>query len=435
MLMGAHFEIDDNFIAEQNHKSRDWLAEDFEHLGKKLRRQKVEIEDLVAKATKFSVAVPSWGVGTGGTRFARFPGIGEPRDIYEKLEDCATIFKLVRSTPAVSLHIPWDKPDDPSHLREFAAARRLSFDAMNSNTFQDHPRQKHSYKFGSLTHPEKSVRDQAVAHNIECIEIGKLLGSKAHTVWIADGGNFPGQQHFRRALERYLESMREIYAALPDDWRVFMEHKFYEPAFYSTVINDWGTSYYCARELGPKAFCLVDLGHHAPNVNIEMIVARLIQFGKLAGFHFNDSKYGDDDLDAGSIKPFQLFLIFNELVDGELNNAADFKPAYMLDQSHNVTDPIESLTLSAVELVRAYVQAHLVDRVALSEAQENCDPLLALSTLKRAFTTDVAPVLAVARERAGGAVDPVMTYRQSEYRRRKAEERPSTKGAAVSGIV
>ena len=433
--MAVRFEIEESFIAEQNQKTRDWVAEDYEHLGKKLRRQNVEIEDLVGQADKFSVAVPSWGVGTGGTRFARFPGTGEPRDIYEKLEDCGTIFKLVRSTPAVSLHIPWDKPDDPAYLREFAAARGLSFDAMNSNTFQDQPGQPHSYKFGSLTHPQKAVRDQAVAHNLECIEIGKALGSKAHTVWIADGGNFPGQQHFRRALDRYLESMREIYAALPDDWRVFMEHKFYEPAFYSTVINDWGTSYYCARELGPKAFCLVDLGHHAPNVNIEMIVARLIQFGKLAGFHFNDSKYGDDDLDAGSIKPFQLFLIFNELVDAELNNAPNFKPAYMLDQSHNVTDPIESLMLSAMELVRAYVQAHLVDRDALTEAQETCDPLLALSALKQAFTTDVAPILAVARERAGGAIDPLATYRQSGYRRHKAEERPGTKGAAVSGIV
>jgi L-rhamnose isomerase / sugar isomerase len=432
--MAKRFEIDDSFIAEQNQKARDSVAEDYEHLGKKLRRQNVEIEDLVAKAANFSVAIPSWGVGTGGTRFARFPGIGEPRDIYEKLEDCGTIFKLVRSTPSVSLHIPWDKPDDAARLRDFAAARSLSFDAMNSNTFQDQPGQKHSYKFGSLTHPEKAVRDQAVAHNLECIEIGKTLGSRAHTVWIADGGNFPGQQHFRRALERYLESMREIYAALPDDWRVFIEHKFYEPAFYATVINDWGTSYYCARELGPKAFCLVDLGHHAPNVNIEMIVARLIQFGKLAGFHFNDSKYGDDDLDSGSIKPFQLFLIFNELVDAELNNAANFRPAYMLDQSHNVTDPIESLMMSAVELVRAYVQAHLVDRHALTDAQERCDPLLALSALKQAFTTDVTPILAVARERAGGAIDFLNTYRQSRYRRRKAEERPS-KGAAVSGIV
>jgi len=433
--MAAHFEIDDSFIAAENQKARKWVEEDYEHLAKKLRRQNVDIEDLCAKAQQFRVAVPSWGVGTGGTRFARFPNIGEPRNIFEKLEDCATIFKLVRSTPAVSLHIPWDKPDDPKTLRDFASARGLRFDAMNSNTFQDQPGQKHSYKFGSLTHPDKPVRDQAVAHNIECIEIGKMLGSKAHTVWIGDGGNFPGQQHFRHALERYLESMRDIYDALPDDWRMFIEHKFYEPAFYSTVINDWGTSYYCARELGPKAFCLVDLGHHAPNVNIEMIVARLIQFGKLAGFHFNDSKYGDDDLDSGSIKPFQLFLIFNELVDAELNKIANFNPAYMLDQSHNVTDPIESLMMSAVELVRAYVQAHLVDRDALTLAQNNCDPLLALSTLKQAFTTDVAPILAVARERAGGAIDPFSAYRHSGYRQHKAEERPEIKGAAVSGIV
>jgi L-rhamnose isomerase/sugar isomerase len=335
----------------------------------------------------------------------------------------------------VSLHIPWDKPDDATKLREFAGARGLSFDAMNSNTFQDQPGQKHSYKFGSLTHPDEAVRRQAIDHNIECIQLGQTLGSRAHTVWIGDGGNFPGQQHFRGALERYLESMREIYAALPDDWRLFIEHKFYEPAFYSTVINDWGTSYYCARELGPKAFCLVDLGHHAPNVNIEMIVARLIQFGKLAGFHFNDSKYGDDDLDSGSIKPFQLFLIFNELVDAELNRAPNFNPAYMLDQSHNVTDPIESLMMSAVELVRAYVQAHLIDRDALAEAQQQGDPLRALSILKQAFTTDVAPLLAMARERDGGAIDPISTYRASGYRRHKGEERPANKGAAASGIV
>lgn len=433
--MSRHFEIDDSYIAEQNEKARAWVQEDYEHFGNKLRRRNVSIDDLVKKAEAFRVAVPSWGVGTGGTRFARFPGPGEPRDIYEKLEDCGTIYKLVRSTRAVSLHIPWDKPDDPSKLCDFAAARGLTFDAMNSNTFQDQPGQKHSYKFGSLTHPDKAVRDQAVAHNVECIEIGKTLGSKAHTVWIADGGNFPGQQNFRRALERYIESMRDIYAALPDDWRVFIEHKFYEPAFYSTVINDWGTSYYCARELGPKAFCLVDLGHHAPNVNIEMIVARLIQAEKLAGFHFNDSKYGDDDLDSGSIKPFQLFLIFNELVDAELNQAPNFTPAFMLDQSHNVTDPVESLMMSAVELVRANVQAHLVDREALGEAQDKCDPMQGLLILKEAFTTDVAAILAVARASAGGAIDPIKTYRQSGYRQRKDEERPVRKGAAASGIV
>lgn len=432
--MAERFEIDDGFIAAQNRKAQAWLEEDYEHLGKQLRRRGVEIEDLTAQAAAFRVAVPSWGVGTGGTRFARFPGVGEPRNVYEKLEDCATINQLVRATPAVSLHIPWDKPDDPAELREFAASLGLKFDAMNSNTFQDQPGQQLSYKFGSLTHPDRAVREQAIAHNIECLEIGQQLGSKAHTVWIGDGGNFPGQQHFRRALERYLESVREIYRALPPDWRLFLEHKLYEPAFYSTVINDWGTSYYCATQLGPQAQCLVDLGHHAPNVNIEMIVARLIQFGKLGGFHFNDSKYGDDDLDAGSIKPFQLFLIFNELVDAALEGAADFNPAYMLDQSHNVTDPIESLMLSAVELQRAYVQAHLVDRAALNEAQEKCDAVAALQSLKRAFTTDVSPIIAAARARAGGAIDPLAVYRASGYRERKAEERPATKSVSA-GIV
>ena len=430
----TQFEIGDGLIAEQNRKAKAWLDEDYEHLGRVLRRRGVEIEDLVKRAQAFRVAVPSWGLGTGGTRFARFPGPGEPRDIFEKLEDCGTVFKLVRSTPAVSLHIPWDKPESPAELRRFAEQRGLHFDAMNSNTFQDQPEQRHSYKFGSLTHPERGVREQAVAHNVECIEIGRTLGSKAHTVWIGDGGNFPGQMDTRRTLDRYLESMRAIYAALPDDWRVFMEHKLYEPAFYSTVINDWGVSYHCARELGPKAFCLVDLGHHAPNVNIEMIVARLIQFGKLAGFHFNDSKYGDDDLDAGSIKPFQLFLIFNELVDAELEGVEGFRPAYMLDQSHNVTDPAESLMASAVELLRAYVQAHLVDRAALRESQEKCDALMALGALKQAFTTDVAPILATARARSGGAIDPIGTFRASGYRKRKAEERPARAGVAA-GIV
>jgi L-rhamnose isomerase / sugar isomerase len=430
--MATHFEIDDGLIAEENRRAQAWLDEDYEHLARQLRRRNLEIESFTARAQAFRVAVPSWGVGTGGTRFARFPGPGEPRDIYEKLEDCATIFKLARSTPAVSLHIPWDKPASAADLRRFAEARGLHFDAMNSNTFQDQAGQPLSYKFGSLTHPDREVRRQAIEHNLECIEIGKALGSKSHTVWIADGGNFPGQIHFRRALERYLESLREIYRALPADWRVFLEHKLYEPAFYSTVINDWGTSYYCATELGPQAFCLVDLGHHAPNVNIEMIVARLIQFGKLAGFHFNDSQYGDDDLDAGSIKPFQLFLIFNELVDAELDGTPNYNPAYMLDQSHNVTDPIESLMMSAVELVRAYVQAHLVDCQALAEAQESCDPLMALATLKQAFTTDVSPILAMAR--AGGAIDPLATYRASGYRQRKAEERPAQLGVAA-GIV
>ena len=428
------FALEDGFVAEENRRHLDWLEEDYEHVGRRLARRGLDVEALTGLAMAFRVAVPSWGLGTGGTRFARFPGPGEPRDLLEKIEDAAALLTLVRVTPGVSLHIPWDEPADPAELKAAARERGLFFDSMNSNTFQDQPGQPLSYKFGSLSHSDPGVRRQAVEHNLHCLRLGRALGACCHTVWVGDGGNFPGQVHFRRALERYLDSLRAIYAALPDGWRLFIEHKLYEPAFYSTVLNDWGTSYHCVRELGDRAFSLVDLGHHAPNVNIEMIVARLIQFGKLAGFHFNDSKYGDDDLDAGSIKPFQLFLIFNELVDAELEGVPGFSPAYMLDQSHNVTDPIESLATSATELVRAYVQAHLVDRQELRDHQERNDALMALETLRRAFTTDVGPILAMARHRAGGAVEPVSAYRASGYRRRKAEERPE--GAARrAGIV
>ncbi|HEX2443567.1 MAG TPA: L-rhamnose catabolism isomerase [Vicinamibacterales bacterium] len=422
------FTLTDNHIDAANQRLRAALDEDYEHLGSRLERRGVSIEDVTARAMAFRVAVPSWGVGTGGTRFARFPGAGEPRTIFEKLEDCETIYRLVRVTPGISLHIPWDRPERPSELSAFAAARGLHIDSTNSNTFQDQDGQALSYKFGSLTNTDAAVRRQAIEHNLECLALARELGAAAHTVWIADGGNFPGQVHARKALDRYLDSLREIYAALPDGCRLFIEHKFYEPAFYSTVLNDWGTSYVCAKALGDRAFSLVDLGHHAPNVNIEQIVARLIQLGKLGGFHFNDSKYGDDDLDSGSIKPFQLFLIFNELVDAELEGVPGFGPAYMLDQSHNVTDPIESLVTSAIELVRALVQAHLVDRAALAGYQEKNDALMALQTLKQAFTTDVSPILAMARLRSGGAIDPIAVYRASEYRRHKAQERALAAG-------
>jgi L-rhamnose isomerase/sugar isomerase len=357
--------------------------------------------------------------------------LGEPRHIFDKLDDCGVIQSLTRATPTVSLHIPWDKAP-AADLLERAQALGLGFDAMNSNTFQDQPGQAHSYKYGSLSHADAATRAQAVEHNLECIEIGRALGSKALTVWIGDGSNFPGQAHFTRQFERYLDAMRQVYASLPDDWRVFTEHKMYEPAFYSTVVQDWGTNYLIAQELGPKAMCLVDLGHHAPNVNIEMIVARLIQFGKLGGFHFNDSKYGDDDLDTGSIDPYRLFLVFNELVDAEGKPGLNL--AHMLDQSHNVTDPIESLMVSAMEVQRAYAQALLVDRAALSAYQDGNDALMATTTLKRAFRTDVEPILAMARVDAGGAVDPVATYRASGYRAAVAAVRPRVTGAG-GGIV
>lgn len=422
-----------DIVGKDNAAREKALRSDYAALGEQLDRRGVAIDAILTKVEAFGVAIPSWGVGTGGTRFARFPGGGEPRDIFDKIEDCAVIQQLTRATPTVSLHIPWDKAD-PKRLKQAASRFGLGFDAMNSNTFSDAKDQALSYKFGSLSHADAAVRRQAVEHNIECIEIGKALGSKALTVWIGDGSNFPGQVNFARAFRRYLDAMAEIYAELPDDWRLFSEHKMYEPAFYSTVVQDWGTNYLIAKELGPKAFCLVDLGHHAPNVNIEMIVSRLIQFGKLGGFHFNDSKYGDDDLDAGSIDPYRLFLVFNELVDAELSGVKDFEPAHMLDQSHNVTDPIESLMLSAVEVQRAHAQALLVDRKALEGFQEDNDALMATQTLKTAYRTDVEPILAMARLNAGGAIDPVAAYRASGYRRKITAERPAM-ASGGGGIV
>jgi L-rhamnose isomerase/sugar isomerase len=426
--------IDATLIAEQNARLEREVQDDYDHLGERLARSGIAIDAIADQVAAFGVAIPSWGVGTGGTRFARFPGQGEPRHVFDKLQDCAVVHQLGRATPTVSLHIPWDKCADWSELRQAAQGYGLKFDAMNSNTFSDQKGQAHSYKFGSLTHTDAATRAQAVAHNIECIEIGKALGSKALTVWIGDGSNFPGQQHFRRAFDRYIASTRQIYAALPADWQMFLEHKICEPAFYATVIQDWGSSLLAATHLGPKAKCLVDLGHHAPNVNIEMIVARLIAADKLAGFHFNDSKYGDDDLDAGSVAPYRLFLVFNELVAAAQERVAGFDPAYMLDQSHNVTDPVESLMSSAEQVQRTYAQALLVDRMALAAAQDANDALAATQLLKTAFQTDVTPLLQRVRAKAGAAIDPVATYRASGYRQRVAADRPAAQGGG-GGIV
>ena len=425
--------IDPELVEQDNRRRAAELDEDLGHFARVLARRGLELDQVARSVARFQVAIPSWGVGTGGTRFARFPLPGEPRDVFEKLEDCAVVHALVRSTPNVSLHFPWDAVEDVDGLKRAAHALGLGFDAVNSNTFQDPPSGL-SYAFGSLTHTDPSVRAQAVEHNKECIAIGRRLGSRALTVWIPDGSNFPGQQDFSASFERYLESMAAIYAALPAGWSVFLEHKLYEPALYSTVIADWGSSYMAACELGPKALCLVDLGHHAPSTNIEMIVARLIRARRLAGFHFNDSKYGDDDLDSGSIAPFQLFLIFCELVSAELRGAPGFDPAYLMDQSHNVTDPIESLMTSAIALQRSYAQALLVDRERLAEAQEENDALGAAEILRAAFRADVDPLLAYLRRSAGGAIDPLATYRASGYRDRKAEERPAA-GGSRAGIV
>lgn len=426
--------ISADLIGSLNQTAAAAHEDEYGALGRALARRGADIEALVARAMAWSVAIPTWGVGTGGTRFARFPGPGEPRGIHDKLADCGVIQQLTRGTRSVSPHIPWDKVSDYNALRQEAAQYGLGFDAVNSNTFQDQADQALSYRYGSLANAKEDIRAQAVAHNLECVEIGKALGAPALTVWIGDGTNFAGQQSLGRMFENYLSAMEEVYAALPDGMSMFIEHKMYEPAFYSTVISDWGSSLMAAQHLGPKAKCLVDLGHHAPNVNIEQIVARLIHVGRLAGFHFNDSKYGDDDLDSGSVDPFRLFLVFNELVEAELRGAKGFAPSYMIDQSHNVTDPIESLMASAIEISRAYVQASLVDRAALAQAQEANDALAAHRILKAAFLTDVSPILAEARMRQGGAHDPIAAYRAAGYRARVARERPEVTGAS-SGIV
>jgi L-rhamnose isomerase / sugar isomerase len=425
--------IDPAFIEQHNAQRLGALQDDYDSLGRALHRRGIAIESVRRRAASLALALPSWGVGVGGTRFARFPIAGEPTNVDEKLQDCAVVHQLCRITPSVSPHLPWDKVGDPRALRERAESLGLCFDAVNSNTFQDAPGQALSYRHGSLAHTDPAVRKQAIEHNIECIRIGQGLGSKAITVWIGDGSNFPGQQSLAASLDRYLESTAQIYAALPADWRMLLEHKLYEPAFYSTVISDWGTSILAAQQLGAKAQCLVDLGHHAPSVNIEQIVARLHRFGKLGGFHFNDSKYGDDDLDSGSINPHQLFLVFNELVEAEARAPKDFNPAYMIDQSHNVTDPVESLLSSAEAIAGAWVRALLVDREALAEYQRTNDVMMAFQTLRRAYNTDVGPILAMARREAAGAIDPLAAYRETGWRAAKARERRAT--AAGAGIV
>jgi len=418
--------IDPERIATFNKSQEAALASDVESLAGRLDREgATPAESIIEALVDFSVAAPSWAVGTGGTRFARFPIGGEPRTTEEKIDDVATLNTLTGSNRSISLHVPWDLPDDPTALRRYADERGIWFDAMNSNTFQDNPSTtddgRLSYKFGSLANSDKAVRDLAIEHNKEVIDLGVDLDSKALTVWLADGINHPGQADHRTQFEHVAEGLRAIHDHLPDDWQMYTEHKPYEPAFYATVNFDWGSSLLLAQAAGRKASCLVDLGHHLPNANIEQIVSRLAMVDRLGGFHFNDSKYGDDDLTTGSIKPFQLFLIFCELIragDGSLPDLA-----YMIDQSHNIKDPLEDLIQSTEAVCIAYAQALLLDRAALTEAQEINDAARAQELVQTAFRTDVRPLVAEARRRRGGAIAPLDAYRDSGYRAAMIEER------------
>lgn len=383
------------------------------------------VDEVIKKLADFQIAIPSWALGTGGTRFGRFPGGGEPRSLEEKIEDIGLLHLLNRSSGAISLHIPWDIPSNAENIQALAAQHELKFDAMNSNTFQDQPGQKLSYKFGSMQHVNKAVRKQAVEHNIEVIKQGIGLGSKSLTVWLSDGSSYPGQLNFRKAFQNTLESLQEVYNALPADWKMFVEYKAFEPNFYSMAVGDWGQSLLYTSKLGDKAYTLVDLGHHLPNANIEQIVALLLMEGKLGGFHFNDSKYGDDDLTVGCIKPYQLFLIFNELLEGmdakNMNHAKSL--AWMIDASHNVKDPLEDLLQSVEAIMITYAKALLVDRKKLEEAQNNNDVVAAQEILQQAFSTDVRALVAESRLRAGGALSPLAVYRNEKVREHLIKER------------
>ena len=410
-------------VIDINNSSINSHKDYYNFLANQLTNKGYNVDSIVSRLAEFQVAIPSWALGAGGTRFGRFSFYGEPSSLEQKIEDVGLIHSLTQTAGAVSLHIPWDVPEDYTAIKELGSSLDIAFDAVNSNTFQDQKNAKESYKYGSLSNTSEAVREQAIAHNLDVINIGNQLGSKALTVWLADGSSFPGQNNFQTAFQNIQDSLKDIYKGLPDDWKMLIEYKLYEPNFYSTVIQDWRASLMLANECGEKAFTLVDLGHHLPNSNIEQIVSILMLKGKLGGFHFNDSKYGDDDLTAGSIKPYALFLIFNELVYGMENNPQNPDLAWMIDASHNLKDPLEDLMQSLEAIQESYAKALLVDQDALKVAQQDNDVAKCQEILQDAYRTDVRPLLEKARLNAGGAISPIKAYRALDLRNQLIGER------------
>jgi len=383
----------------------------------------VDVAAVKAALKAQRIETPSWGYGNSGTRFKVFPWPGAARTIQEKLQDAAQVHRLTGIAPSVALHIPWDQVDDWRALREYAASLGLTIGAINPNLFQDD-----AYQLGSLCHPDAQVRRRAVAHILECCQICQETGSTLLSLWLADGTNYAGQDDLRARKHRLQEALAEVYAALPTGVRLLVEYKFFEPAFYHTDLPDWGLAYATCLKLGPQAQVLVDTGHHAHGTNIEHIVAILLDEGRLGGFHFNARKYADDDLIVGSVNPFELFLIFNELVAAEHSGdptaaACARNVAYMIDQSHNIEPKVEAMIQSVVNCQVAYAKALLVDRKALAERQANGDVLGAHRVLLEAYETDVRPLLAEVREEMGLAPDPIAAYRASGYQEKIAAER------------
>jgi L-rhamnose isomerase/sugar isomerase len=399
----------------------------FDFLSERLDREGVNTEQAIQQLVALDVAAPSWALGAGGTRYFRYRTTGEPADVQQKLDDIAALRRLTGTIRSVSLHIPWDHIENPASFAMQARELGIGMGPINSNTFQDHSQAPHSYKFGSLSNTKAEIRRQAIEHNIEVIRIGQALGCSSLSIWVGDGANHPGQQHLRRAADRMSDSLQQIYQALPADWELYLEHKPFEPASYSTVNCDWGASLMLAREIGERCRCLVDLGHHLPGANIEQVVAYLLRLGRLGGFHFNDAKYADDDLTVGSLRPFMLFLIFHELVQGMMSpEVHNPKWSYMIDESHNIKDPLEDLIQSTEAIQIAMAQALIVNVPALEAAQEDNDATMAQAILQRAFRHDVAPLVMEARLRLGSAIDPLQVYRQLGYRALLTAQRGTT---------
>jgi L-rhamnose isomerase/sugar isomerase len=393
----------------------------YDLLAAKLVERGDEIGEVEEALRAQRVETPSWAFGNSGTRFAVFAQPGVPRTTFEKLEDAAEVHRYTAIAPSVALHIPWDSVEDFGELRAAATTLGLRLGAINPNLFQEP-----DYKLGSLCNPEARVRGAAIDHLLECIAIAGQTGSDSISLWLADGINYPGQDSLGARRERLVSSLQEVYAGMPEPLELLVEYKFYEPAFYATDLADWGSALALCQELGARARVLVDLGHHAQGVNIEQIVSLLQRMNRLGGFHFNDRKYGDDDLMVGSIDPFQLYRIFSELVE---TRALESGARLTIDQSHNIEPKIEAIIQSVVALQESYAKALLVDRRALESAQIAGDILGANRVLLDAFATDVRPLCAKVRAELGGAEDPVAAFRASGYLAAAIERRVAGRAA------
>lgn len=404
---------------------KDQTNDQYRVLVDSLSARGVDVETVKVRLKAQEVETPSWGYGNSGTRFGVFGQPGVPRDAFEKFEDAAQVHKYTGICPGVAIHIPWDRVDDFGALQQHARELGLHVGAVNPNVFQEE-----EYKFGSMCHPDESVRRKATNRMLECIEIAGTTGSKVLSLWFADGMNYPGQDDFRARKQRMQEVLAEVYRALPADMRMLLEYKCFEPAFYATDLFDWGISLLTCQRLGPQAQVLVDLGHHLQGTNVEQIVALLLDEGRLGGFHFNNRKYADDDLIVGSINPYELFLIFCELVAAEQcseqpTHSCARAVAYMLDQSHNVEAKIPAIIRSVLNVHSALAKALIVDRKALRDRQQACDVVGANTLLVDAYETDVRPLLARVREELGcpNSADPLSGYQASGYAERAAEKR------------